>query len=75
MATAGSINMWPFSTIQRLQDQISTLQTEVWSAKQEAHELRVLLGQNMVELARHKQFLSGRTATMKALKETATQVK
>lgn len=60
--------MWPFSTINRLK-------TEVWSAKQEAAELRKLLGDTQLELAKHKQLLAGRTGTMKVLRETATAIR
>lgn len=60
--------MWPFSTISRLK-------TEVWSAKQEAAELRVILGDVQLELAKHRQLLAGRTGTMKVLRETATTVR
>lgn len=62
--------LWPFAT----RSTVERLELELWSAKQQAHELRHILGLTQVELAKHKQLLSGRAGTMKVLRETVAVV-
>lgn len=54
-----------------LRSTVERLELELWSSRQEAFELREQLGKTMVELAKHRQLLSGRAGTMKVLKEAA----